>query len=148
MNLTSRWTWPALVGLVCLLWVVAYALPRCRSLTHLEGQTATFERDRSALAQALEKHSGVKSQVPQPAPYTSAWVSQKALSGLEDHLDFNTPYGEGKVTEIKLRALKADQVSTFLSRLVQVNLIVKSLKLEDRDGDGRWNLQIMVEVPS
>ncbi len=148
MTLTSRWTWPALLALLGLVWAVAYALPRSRSLALLEQQTAGFERDRSALALALEGYAGAPSPAPLPTPNPSAWVSEKALNGLEEHLDSNTPYGEGKGTQVRLRALKADQVSDFLTRLTQVNLIVKTMKLEDRDGDGRWNLEMMVEVPS
>ena len=148
MRRTSQWTWLALVALLGLLWVVAYALPRTRDLTRLEQQTTGFERDRAALALALEGYAGTRRQLPLPTPSTSGWISQKALSGLESHLDFNNPYDEGKGAQVKLRALRADQVSGFLTRLLQVDLVVKSMKLEDRDGDGRWDLEMMVEVPS
>ena len=146
---TSRQlAWLAGVVVLALLWLVAYGLPRIRENGRLRASTEAFERDRGAIATALEGYSGVRRDLPPPTPDTCGWISQHALEGLEDHLDFNNPYADGKGAQVKLRVLKAEQVSGFLTRLVQVNLVVKSLKLEDRDGDGRWELEIMVEVPS
>lgn len=144
-----RWAaWVAGLGVLALVWVFAYAIPRMRDLERLEQSTARFERDRGAIAEALAGYAGVRRDLPNPSPNTSGWISQNALSGLESHLDFNNPYGNGKGAQVKLRALRADQVSRFLTHLRRVNLVVKTMKLQDRDGDGRWELELMVEVPS
>lgn len=144
-----RWVlWTAGLGLVLLIWLFAYALPRIGELERLEAATARFDRDRGRIAEALASYGGINPTAPNPTPNTSGWISQNALTGLESHLDFNNPYGNGKGASVKLRSLRADQVARFLSQLRTVNLIVKSMKLQDRDGDGRWDLELMVEVPS
>ncbi len=148
MNRTRQIGWLAGVALLGLVWLLAYALPRLRELDRLQLATSRFESQRGALALALEGHALTRRDLPRPTPNASGWISQNALNGLEQNLDFNNPYGEGRGAQVKLRALRADQVSAFLTRLVQVDLVVKSLKLEDRDGDGRWELEMMVEVPS
>lgn len=140
--------WGAGLGLVLLLWLFAYAMPRMRALSDLDAATARFERDRPRIAEALASYGGLKRDLPNPSPNASGWISQNALTGLEKHLDFNNPYGNGKGADVKLRNLRADQVARFLSQLRTVNLIVKTMKLQDRDGDGRWDLELMVEVPS
>lgn len=148
MSPTRQIAWLAGVALLGLVWLLAYAAPRVRDLDRLKQATSRFETQRGALTRALEGYAGTRRDLPPPTPNTSSWISQNALNELENHLDFNNPYGEGRGAQVKLRALRAEQVSTFLTRLVSVDLVVKSLKLEDRDGDGRWDLEMMVEVPS
>lgn len=149
MNETPRGlVWAAGLGLVLLLWLLVYAMPRMQELDALQESTARFDRDRGRIAEALASYGGLKRNVPNPTPNASGWITQNALTGLESHLDFNNPYGNGKGASVKLRSLRADQVARFLSQLRTVNLIVKSMKLQDRDGDGRWDLELMVEVPS
>lgn len=144
-----RWAvWAVGLGVVLLIWLFAYAMPRMRDLERLEEATGRFEQDRGRIAEALASFGGLRQDAPNPTPNASGWISQKALSGLESHLDFNNPYGNGKGASVKLRSLRVDQVARFLSQLRTVNLIVKSMKLQDRDGDGRWDLEMMVEVPS
>ena len=90
---------------------------------------------------------GLRRPAPDPQPNVAGWLTRHALAGLENHLDANNPYKEGSGAQLKLRSLQADQVARFLSTLRQVNLVVDRLYLQDRDGNGRWDMEIYVEVP-
>ena len=66
---------------------------------------------------------------------------------MEKHLDSNNPYKDGLGSQLKLRNIDKQQIIDLFDKINKVNLIITSLKLEDADGDGRWNVEMMVEVP-
>lgn len=144
-----RWVWvSAAVALIVLLWIFAYALPRMNEIGELEAANAAFERDRGRIAEALASYAGLRRALPEPTPNTSGWIASNAITGLENHLDFNNPYKNGQGSHVKFRNLRAEQVARFLSALRRVNVVVNTMSLQDRDGDGRWDLELMVEVPA
>lgn len=136
-----------LAALFVLLWMFAYAVPRMSDTKRLQQESADLIQERRSITNALAAYAELPVPPPLPTPNTVSWISKNALKGLDNHLECNNPYSNGKGAQVKLRAIKADQASAFLSELRTVNLMIKSIKLEDTDGDGRWNLEVMVEAP-
>lgn len=147
-NLSPRAIFYIGLVLVALVWTLAYALPRYRETAALERRAESLRLERQGITQALEDYARSKSLKGAPAPNTAAWVTSKALQGLEKNIDSNSPYKNGQGVQLKLRALSADQITTLLNSMRQVNLILRSFKLDDLDGNGKWNLELMVEVPA
>ena len=59
----------------------------------------------------------------------------------------NNPYKNSQGVQVKLRGITAEQITEILDSMRPVNLIIKKFQLEDNNGDGKWNLEFMVEVP-
>lgn len=138
-----------IVGLVVLvlLWAFAYAIPRMGSNRALAEKNDQFLAERREIALALQAYAELPPERPAPTPNTSSWVSSNALTGIESNVESNSPYANGAGVQLKIRAISANQISALLLKLREVNLLIKSLKIEDRDGDGRWNVELMTEVP-
>lgn len=129
-------------------WLFGYAVPRMGDTRTVEAQLAALQTSRSAIADGLRDYANTKIDKPAPTPNTAAWLTSHALQGLDKNLEANSPYGNGQGSQLKLRAVTAQQISRLMEHLRSVNIIVKSLKLDDPDGDGKWNLEMMAEVPS
>lgn len=135
------------LALLVLIWLLAYAVPTFGKLKALAASDQEYLSQRKSLAQTLVEYAQTKQNKVSPAPNTTGWITQHVVTGLETNLEFNNPYNNGAGAHLKLRSISADQFANILDQLKTTNLIVKSLKLEDRDGDGRWHLELMVEVP-
>lgn len=132
---------------VTALWTFVYALPRLSQVHTLEQESQGYARQRQEIANALAAYQRSRSDLPAPDPNTVSWLAANALTGLEKNLDSNNPYKDGKGSELKLRNIDGEQVAALFEKLNKVNLIITSLKMEDADGNGRWNVEMMVEVP-
>lgn len=133
--------------LVLLLWVIVYAAPRLSKIHALEKESQGYVRQRQEIANSLAAFKRSRKDLPSPQPNTTSWLAGHALTGLEKHLETNNPYNNGLGAQLKLRNIDEAAVVKLLKSLSTVNLIVKSFKLEDADGNGLWNLEMMVEVP-
>lgn len=138
---------PGLSALVALLFVTLYLPPRLAHNAELRARIRQFDARRAEMVALLEEAGSLRRPPPDPRPSVPAWITANALRGLEDHLDYNNPYQNGQGAEVKLRSLTPGQVASFLGRLGRVNLILQKVTLDDRTGDGRWDLVIQVEVP-
>ena len=130
-----------------LMWLAVYAIPRLHSVHELETESQGYVRQRQEIANSLAALTRSRRDLPDPAPNTVSWLAAHALTGLEKHLEINNPYGNGIGSQLKLRNINNAQIVRLLKALGEVNLIIKSFKAEDADGNGRWNLEMMVEVP-
>lgn len=135
------------LAVVVVLWTLIYALPRLNNIRTLEAESQGYMRQRQEIANSLAALERSRNDLPAPTPSTVSWLASHALKGLEKHLEGNNPYGNGLGSELKLRNIDAKQITKLFKTLGTVNLIVKSARLDDSDGDGRWNLEMMVEVP-
>lgn len=132
---------------VVALWVFVYAIPRLSQVHALEQESLGYVRQRQEIANALAAYQRSRTDLPAPEPNTVSWLAAHALTGLEKHLDSNNPYKDGLGSQLKLRNIDKQQIIGLFDNINKVNLIITSLKLEDADGDGRWNVEMMVEVP-
>ena len=133
--------------LVLLLWASIYALPRLGKINALEKESQGYVRQRQEIANSLAAFKRSRNDLPLPQPNTTSWLAAHALEGLEKHLDTNNPYSNGLGAQLKLRNIDEETVVQLLNSLSTVNVIIKSFKLEDGDGNGLWNLEMMVEAP-
>ena len=131
-----------------LLFVFAYALPRQRQLARLEQEIVQMQKVQADLDKILPQvaeESGPA--LPAPKPSVTAWISANALRGLDRRVVSNNPYKGTQGGELKLRSLKAEEVTALLHTLTQVNLVVRHFHLTDLGGRGVWDMDLMVEVP-
>ncbi|MBQ7568425.1 hypothetical protein IJT17_06430 [bacterium] len=135
------------LALVLLLWGTVYALPRLNRIRTLEAESQGYVRQRQEIANSIEALKRSRKDLPTPEPNTVSWLAAHGLSGIEKNLEANNPYNNGLGAQLKLRNIDERAIVKLLKKLCTVNLIIKSFKLEDADGDGRWNLEMMVEVP-
>lgn len=135
------------ICLIVLLWTLIYALPRLNSVRSMEKESQGYLRQRQEIANALVALEQNRNNLPDPTPNTVSWLAKNAINGLEKHLDCNNPYGNGLGSQVKLRNLNESEITELLQTICKVNLVMKSFKIDDVDGDGRWNLEMMVEVP-
>ena len=147
-NDSKQALYAGILAFIVLIWVFAYALPRWRSISALEQESQGYAKERQSIANSLATLQRSHSDLQDPQPNTVSWINKNALRGLEKNLDSNNPYGEGKGAQLKLRKVSADSIVQLVKKLGTVNLVIKSFKLEDSDGDGYWNIELMVEVPS
>ena len=75
-------------------------------------------------------------------------MSTSVLKNLEKNVESNNPYKNSQGVQVKLRSVTAEQITELLDSMRATNVIIKSFSLDDSDGNGRWNLEFMVEVPS
>lgn len=134
--------------LVLLAFLFLYALPRYRSNVALAQQTQQLEEVRGELAASLPEAQRLRNTLPEPAPDVRAWIAAEALQGLESNLVSNDSYSNGRGSQVKLRKLTPFEATQFLTNLTRVNLVFARLSLQDWDGDGNWDLEAFVEVPS
>ncbi|MBQ7502160.1 hypothetical protein IJT93_05520 [bacterium] len=137
-----------LLALTALLWLFVYALPRLDVIAEAELRAETLRRERSSIVRSLQDFADSNYERPNPEPNTSAWMSRHALKGLDKNIEANAPYKNSQGVQIKLRAVTAKDITEILDSMRSVNLIIKTFKLSDPDGDGKWNLEFMAEVPS
>ncbi len=137
-----------LLLLVVILWTLVYAIPRYRQISELNKESQGYVMERQTIANSLAAFQRSQRDLPAPQPNTVSWLTKNALAGLEKHLECNNPFNNGLGAQVKLRNITADDITELMEKLCTVNLVIKSCKLEDQDGNGRWNLDLMVEVPS
>lgn len=137
-----------ILALTALLWLFVYALPRLDGISSAEQRAEGLRRERSSIVRSLQDFADSNYERPNPSPNTSAWMSSHALKGLDKNIEANAPYKNSQGVQIKLRAVTAKDITEILDSMRSVNLIIKSFKLDDSDGDGKWNLEFMAEVPS
>ena len=133
--------------LVLVLWALIYALPRLGQIRSLEKESQGYVRQRQEIANSLAAFKRSRKDLPAPQPNTTSWLAGHALTGLEKHLETNNPYNNGLGAQLKLRNIDEEAIVRLLKSLSTVNLIVNSFRIEDADGNGLWNLEMMVEVP-
>ena len=140
----------ALVGAalaVFVLFVLLYALPRHRANQDLEKEIQALIDAQQEVALLVPELKRTERNLPEPAPDVRSWVASNALAGLEKNLVKNDSGNRGKLADLKLRAMKPQQVGQFLSQLTRVNLVLERMSLSDFDADGRWDIEAQVKVP-
>lgn len=137
------------VGLaVFVLFLLVYALPRYRANRQLADEINKLEKARSEIALLLPERNRLQRNLPEPTPDVRSWIAANALSGLEKNLVKNNSGGGGTGADVQLRKLAPQQVAQFFSQLTLVDLIFERLVMEDFDGDGRWDVEVFVKVPT
>ena len=96
----------------------------------------------------MQDFSRSKNSKAVPNPNTASWMSTSVLKNLEKNVESNNPYKNSQGVQVKLRSVTAEQITELLDSMRATNVIIKSFSLDDSDGNGRWNLEFMVEVPS
>ncbi|MGM9992701.1 MAG: hypothetical protein ACI376_07675 [Candidatus Bruticola sp.] len=134
--------------IVALLWGIFYALPRYKSTSAAEARAASLRSERKSITRAMQAFSRSKSSKKAPNPNTATWINTSILKNLEKNVESNNPYKNSQGVQLKLRSVTAEQITDMLDSMRSANVIIKSFKLDDSDGNGRWNLELMVEVPS
>ena len=147
-NQSRQLLFASILAVIGVLWAVLYAYPALNRISEAEKRTESLRDERSGITRALQDYSDSADDRPAPSPNTAAWVTAHALQGLDRNIEINSPYKNGQGAKVKLRSVTAEQVADLLDSMRTVKLILKSFKLEDADGDGRWNLEFMVEVAS
>jgi hypothetical protein len=125
-----------------------WLLPRQWQAERLEKEiqvTKSVQGDLSKLLPELAQNAVVPA--PDPKPNAAGWLSSQALAGLERRIVSNTPSSAGRGAILKLRSLKAGEVTNLLQQLTRVNLVVKRLSVADLAGRGVWDVELAVEVP-
>lgn len=148
MNEQRRYLIFGALAVFALLFVFAYALPRQRQLARLEQEIAEMQKVQAELDKILPEVAEENGPVlPAPKPSVVGWISANALRGLDRRVVSNNPYKGNQGGELKLRSLKAEEVTALLHTLTQVNLMVRRFHLADLGGRGVWDLELMLEVP-
>lgn len=132
---------------VIVLWVFLYALPRYKSIDELETRSAKLHSERANITQAIEDFVNSDYDKPAPTPNAMSWLTSHTLKGLDKQIEMNNPYKNSQGVQVKLRGVTAEQITEILDSMRSVSLVLKTFKLEDSNGDGKWNLEFMVEVP-
>ncbi|MGM9999307.1 MAG: hypothetical protein ACI38Q_07985 [Candidatus Bruticola sp.] len=147
-NVSRQLLFAASLIVVALLWGFIYALPRYKSTAAAETRATGLRAERKGITRAMQDFSRSKSSKTAPSPNTAAWMSTSILKKLEKNVESNNPYKNSQGVQLKLRSVTAGQITDMLDSMRSVNVVIKSFKLDDSDGNGRWNLELMVEVPS
>lgn len=121
---------------------------RARSLAQLEqqvrGEQAAQRQFLASLNLAAQDNQPLP---PNPKPDTAGWLAAHALAGLDRRLISNSPSSGGAGAEIKLKNLKPQEVVQLLTKLTQVNLIIRRLVMADLGSRSLWEVQLLIEVP-
>lgn len=136
------------VGLVFLLFLVFYYLPRSAQLQETRQAIQALTTTRQEVAILLPQVIETAFTTPEPADNVRSWISTEALKGLEKQMIVNDGYLEGKGAQVKLRRLSAPQVGQFFSQLTRARLVIERMTLQDSDRDGRWDMDIDLRVPA
>lgn len=149
----NPWIKYGAVILLTLVFIYGYALPRKHSVEALEQEIVGLESARGDLAKLLPEVSRLRQRVPNPPSADQkidlrSWIAKNALTGLEKNLTSNDTFAQGAGAAVKLRKMSPAQVVRFMGELTRVNLMLERLVLNDWDGDGRWDLELMVKVPT
>lgn len=138
----------AILAVIVLLWALVYAVPRWKAIGALERESQGYAKERQNIANSLAALQRSRSDLEAPQPNAVAWIAAHALEGLDRNVECNNPYKNGQGAQLKLRKITASDIDNLLRQLSTVSFVITSFKLEDSDGDGFWNLELMVEVPS
>lgn len=147
-NLSKQLLFLVALALLALVWAVSYAIPRYKAIGETEARVARLRSERNGITQAMQDFSRSKSSKAAPNPNTAAWMNTSVLKSLEKNVESNNPYKNSQGVQVKLRSVTAEQITELLDAMRTTNVVVKSFNLDDSDGNGRWNLEFMVEVPS
>lgn len=147
-NLSKQLLFLVALALLALVWAVSYAIPRYKAIGKTEARVARLRSERNGITQAMQDFSRSKSSKAAPNPNTAAWMNTSVLKSLEKNVESNNPYKNSQGVQVKLRSVTAEQITELLDAMRTTNVVVKSFNLDDSDGNGRWNLEFMVEVPS
>lgn len=137
----------ASAGVIFLLFLLAYYLPRTARLNQSRETLKVLTTTRQEVALLLPQVVQTAFTTPEPADNVRSWVSAEALKGLEKQLVANDGYMEGRGAKVKLKRLTPQQTSNFFSQLTKVRLVVERMSLQDADRDGRWDMEIDLQVP-
>mgnify|MGYP004455533329 CR=1 FL=1 len=147
-NLSKQLLFLVALALLALVWAISYAIPRYKAIGKTEARVARLRSERNGITQAMQDFSRSKSSKAAPNPNTAAWMNTSVLKSLEKNVESNNPYKNSQGVQVKLRSVTAEQITELLDAMRTTNVVVKSFNLDDSDGNGRWNLEFMVEVPS
>lgn len=147
-NVSKQLLFIVILLLVALLWALFYAVPRYKAISATEARVARLRLERKGIIQAMQDFSRSKNSKAVPNPNTASWMSTSVLKNLEKNVESNNPYKNSQGVQVKLRSVTAEQITELLDSMRATNVIIKSFSLDDSDGNGRWNLEFMVEVPS
>lgn len=134
-------------GVIFLLFLAGYYLPRQARLRQDREALKALATTRQEVALLLPQLAQTAFTTPEPADNVRSWVAAEALKGIEQQMERNDGYLEGKGAQVKLRRLTPQQASNFLSQLTKVRLVVERMTLQDSDRDGRWDMDIDLKVP-
>ncbi len=125
-----------------------WLLPRQWQAERLEKEIRVTKSVQGDLAKLLpDLAQSTTPPAPDPKPNAAGWLSSQALSGLERRVVSNTPSSGGRGAILKLRSLKAGEITNLLQQLTRVNLVVKRLGVADLAARGTWDVELTVEVP-
>lgn len=147
-NVSKQLLFIVILLLVALLWALFYAVPSYKAISATEARVARLRLERKGITQAMQDFSRSKNSKAVPNPNTASWMSTSVLKNLEKNVESNNPYKNSQGVQVKLRSVTAEQITELLDSMRATNVIIKSFSLDDSDGNGRWNLEFMVEVPS
>lgn len=147
-NVSKQLLFIVILALVALLWAIFYAVPRYKTIGETESKVSRLRLERKGITQAMQDFSRSKSSKAVPNPNTAAWMNTSVLKNLEKNVESNNPYKNSQGVQVKLRSVTAEQITELLDSMRTTNVVIKSFNLDDSDGNGRWNLEFMVEVPS
>lgn len=134
-------------GVVFILFLLVYYVPRSRSLHHTEETITELQTQRQEVALLLPELARTAPRTPLPTPDVRSWIAANCLRGLEKNLVANDGAHKGQGAQVKLRRLTPEQAAQFLSSLTRVRLSVERMQLQDSDTDGHWDLEISLKVP-
>lgn len=135
------------VGVIFLLFLVAYFLPRSNQLKRTQDNLRTLTTTRQEVALLLPQVAQTAYTTQEPADNVRSWVAAEALRGLEKQVKANDGVLDGKGAKVQLRKLTPQQAAKFLSQLTKVRLVVDRMSLLDADRDGNWDMEIDLQVP-
>ena len=147
-NFSKQLLFIVILLLVALLWALFYAMPRYKAISATEARVSRLRLERKGITQAMQDFSRSKNSKAVPNPNTASWMNTSVLKNLEKNVESNNPYKNSQGVQVKLRSVTAEQITELLDSMRTTNVIIKSFSLDDSDGNGRWNLAFMVEVPS
>lgn len=152
MNNTENWdrNLVAMVatGVIFVLFLLVYFFPRTSSLRKTEASIESLQGVRQEVSVLLPQVARTVPTTPLPQPDVRTWIAANALTGIEKNLVANDGYLQGQGAQVKLRRLTPAQAAQFMSALTRVRLTVDRMQLQDSDGDGRWDMEISLKVPS
>lgn len=123
-------------------------LLRARGLARLEQQVANEQAAQRRFLASLNMAAQENQPLPpNPKPDTAGWLATHALAGLDRRLISNSPSAGGAGAEVKLKNLKPQEVVQLLTKLTQVNLVIRRLVMADLGSRSLWEVQLLIEVP-
>ena len=147
-EVSKRTLFVLLLALLVVLWGLLYAYPRLNSIHELEKRQTGLRSERDGITRAMQNYARSRTNKVVPNPNTATWLNNSVIKKFEKNVEVNNPYNNSQGVHVKLRAVTAEQMTELLDSLRNVNLIFKTFKLDDADGDGRWDVEFMIEVPS